>query len=61
MPRAGSCIFLHLWMPGWMGTAGCTALHRVDLLDLLHWLDAEKHPVLAQIPAKFTRENLSGF
>jgi hypothetical protein len=36
-------------------------LHRADLIELLRWLDAAKHPVLVQLPQKLARENLSGF
>lgn len=51
VPGAGSCIFLHLWTPRDRGTAGCTVLHRPDLLALLRWLDPAKQPVLIQWPA----------
>ena len=51
VPRMGSCIFIHLWLPASRGTAGCTALHREDLLALLGWLDPERQPVLIQWPA----------
>ena len=62
IPGAGSCIFIHLWTKhDEEGTAGCTALHRSDLLELLHWLDAAKHPVLIQLPATVAKEDLSGF
>lgn len=62
IPSAGSCIFIHLWMKrDQEGTSGCTALHRSDLLELLHWLDAAKHPVLIQLPAAVAKESLSGF
>jgi len=59
--RAGSAIFIHLWPNGKSGTAGCTALHRADLLELLHWVDVAKHPVLVQLPQKVARDGLSGF
>ncbi|EDY18032.1 conserved hypothetical protein [Chthoniobacter flavus Ellin428] len=62
LPGAGSCIFIHLWTArDNAGTFGCTALHRHDLLELFHWLDAAKHPVLIQLPATIVRESLSGF
>ncbi|MDR3401865.1 MAG: L,D-transpeptidase family protein [Chthoniobacter sp.] len=61
VPRAGSCIFIHLWMEGRDGTHGCTALHRADLMELLHWLDQAKHPVLVQLPEKVARESLVNF
>ena len=50
LPGAGSCIFLHEWLGERAGTAGCTALRAAHLLELLRWLDADKHPVLAQLP-----------
>ncbi|HSI11784.1 MAG TPA: L,D-transpeptidase family protein [Chthoniobacter sp.] len=59
--RAGSAIFIHLWPNGKSGTAGCTALHRADLLELLHWIDAARHPVLVQLPQKVARDGLNGF
>jgi D-alanyl-D-alanine dipeptidase len=61
-PGAGSCIFIHLWTPrDNAGTHGCTALHRSDLLELLHWLDAANHPVLVQLPSAVTKDSLGGF
>jgi D-alanyl-D-alanine dipeptidase len=56
--RAGSCIFIHLWPDGKSGTAGCTALHRADLVELLRWIDQAKHPVLVQLPQRFVHEGL---
>lgn len=49
-PGAGSCIFLHVRRGPDVPTAGCTALDRPDLAELLAWLDAEKNPVLVQLP-----------
>lgn len=60
-PGAGSCIFLHLWMEGSSGTAGCTALHRADLMELMRWLDPAKQPVLVQLPRQVARVSLIGF
>jgi len=60
-PRAGSCIFLHVWLDGVTGTSGCTALHRSDLEELLRWLDPARHPVIIQLPATAVRESLGGF
>jgi len=62
LPGAGSCIFIHLWtMRDNLGTHGCTALHRHDLWELLHWLDPAKHPLLIQLPGTIAKESLSGF
>lgn len=49
-PGAGSCIFLHLWRGPGSPTAGCTAMAEPDMLAVLGWLDATKHPVLVQLP-----------
>ena len=43
---AGSCIFLHLWKGPGQGTAGCTALAREDVLEILQWLDPAREPRL---------------
>lgn len=47
---AGSCIFLHVWNGPGSGTAGCTALDKPAVAELLGWLDAAKNPVLVQLP-----------
>jgi D-alanyl-D-alanine dipeptidase len=56
-PGAGSCIFLHLWMEGWKGTSGCTALHRKDLEELVRWLEISRRPLLVQLPETLGWEN----
>jgi L,D-peptidoglycan transpeptidase YkuD (ErfK/YbiS/YcfS/YnhG family) len=58
---AGSCIFIHLRVPGDQGTAGCTALREADLVTLLRWLDPARRPVLIQLPEQVARERLPGF
>lgn len=50
VPGAGSAIFLHVWAGPERSTAGCTAMVRDALIDLLRWLDPEKNPVLVQAP-----------
>lgn len=47
-PGGGSCIFLHLWRGSGQPTAGCTAMSETDLVQVLHWLDAERAPRLVQ-------------
>lgn len=47
----GSCMFLHIWEGPGSSTAGCTAFPRADVESLLGWLDAERRPVLVQLPA----------
>lgn len=46
----GSCIFLHIWKSDSTGTAGCTAMKRENIENVLSWLDAKKNPVLIQMP-----------
>lgn len=50
VPGAGSCIFVHEWRGERAGTAGCTVLRAPHLLDLVRWLEADKYPVLVQLP-----------
>jgi len=52
----GSCIFLHIWKDGNSGTAGCTAMARENMETVLYWLDAQKNPVLIQLPLKDYRK-----
>lgn len=47
---SGSCIFLHIWKGDGSGTSGCTAMAKPELVNLLNWLEADKHPVLIQLP-----------
>ncbi len=47
----GSCIFLHIWNDEKTGTAGCTAMKRENIEEILKWLDPAKKPALIQFPA----------
>jgi D-alanyl-D-alanine dipeptidase len=49
----GSCIFLHIWKNAESGTTGCTAMERADMEKVLGWLEANKNPVLVQLPAEY--------
>ncbi len=46
---AGSCIFLHAWSSPQSPTVGCTAMPTDEIRELVHWLDADAHPVLVQL------------
>ena len=50
LPGAGSCIFLHVWRGPGQPTAGCTATAAADVEALLLWLDADRQPLLVQLP-----------
>jgi L,D-peptidoglycan transpeptidase YkuD (ErfK/YbiS/YcfS/YnhG family) len=47
---SGSCIFIHLWKGDGSGTSGCTALSGPEIENLIRWLDANKQPLLVQLP-----------
>jgi len=55
IPRAGSCIFLHVWKNSSAPTAGCTAMLENDLVKLLRWLDPARRPILVQMPRSVYR------
>jgi zinc D-Ala-D-Ala dipeptidase len=57
-PRAGegSCIFLHVWRGPSEPTVGCTAMAERDMVDLIHWLDPTRAPLLVQLPRKVYAE-----
>jgi hypothetical protein len=50
VPGGGSCIFLHIWLGQGVASSGCTNMAPEAMLELLRWLDAERAPVLAQLP-----------
>ena len=47
---AGSAIFMHIWKDKTTSTSGCTAMDKGNLISLLKWLDADKQPLLVQVP-----------
>ena len=50
VPKAGSCIFVHLWEAPGSPTAGCTAMAEPHMDSLLAWLQAEQQPVYIALP-----------
>lgn len=46
----GSCIFLHVWKDQMSGTAGCTAMAKQHIMNILRWIDPVKFPYLIQMP-----------
>lgn len=46
-PGKGSCIFIHIWRGSGKPTAGCTAMSKKHLTQLVYWLDPMKAPKLA--------------
>lgn len=48
-PGMGSCIFLHIWSNDHSPTVGCTAMSKDNIMQLIHWLDKKKQPVLLQV------------
>ncbi len=49
-PRAGSCIFAHLWRTPGEATAGCTAMAAATMDSLLGWLRPDARPVFVLLP-----------
>jgi L,D-peptidoglycan transpeptidase YkuD (ErfK/YbiS/YcfS/YnhG family) len=50
VPKAGSCIFGHLWQSPESTTAGCTAMAPDTMQSLLRWLDARRQPIFVLLP-----------
>lgn len=50
---AGSAIFIHVWRLPNSPTAGCIALDKQHVLNILHWLDKKQHPyIFIPVPNK---------
>lgn len=49
-PNAGSAIFFHIRRGPARKTAGCTTMAEDDLVKLIRWLRADKHPHYALLP-----------
>jgi L,D-peptidoglycan transpeptidase YkuD (ErfK/YbiS/YcfS/YnhG family) len=54
VPGKGSAIFLHVTTGG--GTAGCVSLAKVNLLEVLRWLDPARAPVIVMGPTSAIRQ-----
>ena len=50
-PRAGSCVFVHIWAGEDAGTEGCTAMPEPQIRSLLEWLNPDARPLLVQLPS----------
>lgn len=48
IPKAGSCIFLHVWRASDHGTGGCTAMEVAKMKQILAWLQPSCQPCLFQ-------------
>ena len=49
-PRAGSCIYAHLWRTPGEPTAGCTAMAAETMDGMLAWLRPDARPVFVLLP-----------
>lgn len=49
----GSAIFMHIWRNESVGTAGCTAMDKQHLEEIVGWLDEKHHPCIIQLPLEF--------
>lgn len=50
IPKAGSCIFVHLRKDSYATTAGCTSMDEVNMRALLNWLNIKLNPVFVLLP-----------
>ncbi len=71
LPQRGSCIFIHIQKyteaasaadlssikRKTLPTAGCTSMHEERLLEIMQWLQKNKHPLLLQLPAIYLKED----
>ncbi len=48
--KRGSCIFIHVQKSEDSSTAGCTSMSLENIKKIVNWLDADKNPVLVQVP-----------
>jgi L,D-peptidoglycan transpeptidase YkuD (ErfK/YbiS/YcfS/YnhG family) len=56
VPRAGSCIFAHLWRSPGEATSGCTAMEAPHMRTLLAWLSPAAQPRFVLLPkAEYAR------
>ena len=53
VPQRGYCIFLHIQKSNKHPTSGCTSMNEHSLQKIVDWLDADKNPILIQIPASY--------
>lgn len=56
VPGAGSAIFFHIRRGVNRATSGCTTMAEDDLVRLIVWLRADRHPCYALLPAAQYRE-----
>ena len=59
--QRGSCIFLHIQKSNKHPTSGCTSMKEKYLQEIVNWLDAEKKPILIQIPKSYAGEILKDY
>ena len=55
-PGAGSAIFFHIRRGVKRPSAGCTTMAEQDLVNLITWLRADRHPCYTLLPAAEYRE-----
>ncbi|MBP9741798.1 MAG: L,D-transpeptidase family protein [Burkholderiales bacterium] len=46
VPGRGSAIFMHIWQGPNIGTQGCIAMDRQDMLHILKWLNKNANPYI---------------
>jgi L,D-peptidoglycan transpeptidase YkuD (ErfK/YbiS/YcfS/YnhG family) len=56
VPGAGSAIFFHIRRGVNRPSTGCTTMAEADLIRMIKWLRADRHPCFALLPAEAYRE-----
>ncbi|MGI8431385.1 MAG: L,D-transpeptidase family protein, partial [Chthoniobacterales bacterium] len=61
VPNDGSAIFFHIRRGPSRPTAGCTTMPQADLVRLITWLRAPRHPVYVLLPRAVYREKMKAW
>ncbi|MDI2113612.1 L,D-transpeptidase family protein [Commensalibacter nepenthis] len=57
IPKAGSCIFVHLRTQKNITTAGCTSMDEQNMREILGWLNKDNNPVFVLFPKEVYQQN----
>jgi L,D-peptidoglycan transpeptidase YkuD (ErfK/YbiS/YcfS/YnhG family) len=61
VPNDGSAIFFHIRRGPSRPSAGCTTMSEADLVRLITWLRAERHPCYVLLPREVYREKVQAW
>lgn len=61
LPNEGSAIFFHIRRGAQRPTSGCTTMAEGELVRLIQWLRAERHPCYVLLPRRIYWEKMGGW